>query len=377
MGAVVCQQSWQMFGKGRVTGECASDRLRSGMTRAGGRGMKTRLGRVEAGDKPAELFHVMLRGCRAGALVQDEEDRRKMIASIESMLFWCGGRVYGCRCEADRLDLLLEPVHVSPGGMMRYVTVSYALYLNRARGHRGRVFRPLQVFLLQRAFRTEFVLWLHRPLVGAGWSADAAYLEPQRMRWVDSGSVLEDLGRGPGARRQYRTLRARGIEVELAAAFGSSRDSLSHVHTAVRPAQTMGKRRQRALLRSVIRHVTQHESVGLEELASRSRARRLCRARCLVALAAVRCGVALTTIADALGRDGSTLEEAVLRQRAHDPRGLLSAVEAIVAAMAAEETDLTETAGPQAGDESGAESASDEPDQDTAPPHGKGRSEEG
>ena len=365
-----------MFGKGSVTGERASDLLGNGVTRAGGRGMKTRRGRVGPVDKPAELFHVMLRGCRAESLVQDEEERRKMIGSIESMLFWCGGRVYGCRCEADRLDLLLEPVHVPPGGMMRYVTVSYALYLNRARGRRGQVFRPLQVFLLQRAFRTEFVLWLHRPLAGAGWSADAAYLEPQRMPWVDSESVLEELGRGPGARRQYRALRARGIEEELAAAFESARDTLSHVHTAVRPARTMRKRRQHALLRSVIRHVAQHESVALEELASRSRARRLCRARCLVALAAVRCGVALTTIADVLGRDGSTLEEAVLRQRAHDPSGLLSAVEAIVAAMAAEEADLIEADGQEAGEESGAESASDEVDPDTAP-QGKDRSEEG
>jgi hypothetical protein len=338
--------------------------------------MKARRGRVETVDKAAELFHVTLRGHRAEALVQDEEDRRKMIGSIESMLFWCGGRVYGCRCEADRLDLLLEPVHVSPGGMMRYVTVSYALYLNRARGGRGQVFRPLQVFRLQRAFRTEFVLWLHRPLAGAGWSADAAYLEPQRMPWVDCAAVLEELGRGPGARRQYRALRARGIEEELAAAFGSSRDTLSHVHTAVRPALTMGKRRQRALLRSVIRHVAQQESVQLQELVSRSRVRRLCRARCLVTLAAVRFGVALTTIADALERDGSTLEESVLRERAHDPRRLLSTVEAIVAAMAAEEAELIEVPGQDAGEESGAERDSEKADLETAP-RGKDRSEAG
>ena len=338
--------------------------------------MKTGRGRAGAGDKLADIFHVMLRGCRAEALVRDEEDRRKMIGSIESMLFWCGGRVFGCRCEADRLDLLLEPAHVPPGGMMRYVTVSYALYLNRARGQSGQVFRPLQVYLLQRAFRTEFVLWLHRPLAGAGWSADAAYVEPQRMPWVDTETVLEELGRGPGARRQYRALRARGIEEELAVAFESSRNTLSHVHTAVRPALTMRKRRQRALLRSVVRHVAQHEAVGPEELASRSRARRLCRARCLVTLVAVRFGVALTTIADLLDRDGSTLEESVLRQRDRDARGLLCVVEAIVAAMAAEEADLIETDGQEAGEGSGTEAESDEVDPGTVPPREKDRPEE-
>ncbi len=295
--------------------------------------MRGRVGRREMHNSPVAVFHVVLRGCRPGPLVESEGDWRKMIEGIESMLFWCGGRVLGCRCEGDRLELAIEPARVSLGRMLRYVTVPFALHVNRASGQSGKVFRPLRVYRLQAAFRTEFVLWLHRPLAGSGWSADGAYREPDSMPWVDPVPVLEELGRGPGAKRQYRVLRARGVDAELALAFASSRDTLAHIHSAVRPAVAEPKRRQRELLRCVVAYVSRRESVAAVELAGRSRVRALCRARCLVTLVAVRCGVSLSMIAMSLGRDGSTLEESVLRMRARDPDGLLVAVDAILAAL--------------------------------------------
>ena len=295
--------------------------------------MQPKSGRTGAAERPGTLYHAVLRGCRPESLVRDEDDWRKMVAGIESMLFWCGGRVLGCRCESDRLDLAVEPARVPLGGMCRYVSVPYALHFNRARGARGRVFRPLRLYRLQRAFRTEFVLWLHRPLASAGWSADAAYLDPQRAPWVDVVPVLEELGRGPGALRQYRTLRARGIDPDLAVAFSAPRDSFSHVHCAVRPAIAIRKPRQRTVLRSVVRCVARHGSLEPQELTSRARLRHVCRARCLVTLVGVRCGVPATTIGALLGRDASTLEESVLRLRARDSQGLASAAEAILAAL--------------------------------------------
>ena len=299
--------------------------------------MQPKGGRTVAAERPGTLYHAVLRGCRSESLVQDEGDWRKMVAGIDSMLFWCGGRVLGCRCERDQLELAVEPARVPLGGMCRYVSVPYALHFNRVRGCSGQVFRPLKLYRLPRAFRTEFVLWLHRPLAAAGWSADAAYLDPRRAPWVDVSPVLEELGRGSGAVRQYRTLRARGIDPDLAAAFAASRDAYSHVHTAVRPALAIRRPRQRTVLRSVVRCVARHESVEPQDLTGRSRVRQVCRARCLVTLVGVRCGVPATAIGALLGRDASTLEESVLRLRARDSRGLSSAAEAILAAFGAEE----------------------------------------
>ncbi len=333
----------EMFGDGTVAEERAMKRPASETICARrGINMKTRSGRVGAASKPAALFHVVLRGCRPEALVREEGDWRKMADGIDTMLFWCGGRILGLRCEADRVELAIETALVPLGNMLRYVTVPYALHFNRARSREGQVFRPMRVYRLQRAFRTDFILWLHRPLKGGGWTADDAYLDPASMPWVDASAVLEELGRGPGARRQYRALRARGVEEELALAFASPRATLPHIRHRVRPAQALRKRRQRVLLRSVVRFVAEREEVSALELASRSRARRICHARCLVTLVAVRCGVSLAMIGALLGRDGSTLQESVLRLRARDPDGLLSAAEAILAAMGTDESALGE-----------------------------------
>ncbi len=328
--------------------------------------MKAGWGRAGSVGGSAAVFHVVLRGSRTEALVRNQDDWQKMMQSIESMLFWCGGRVFGCRCAANCLELAIAPANVGLGQMLRYVTVPFALYSNRTGGRSGRVFCPARVYRVQAAFRTEFVLWLHRPLAGAGWSADEAYLQAGSMPWVDPVPVLEELGRGPGARRQYRVLRARGIEPELAAAFGSPRDTLPHIHAAVRPAVAEPKGRQGDLLRRVVTSVSRQESVPEAELAGRSRARPLCRARCLVTLVAVRCGVSLSLIATRLGRDGSTLEEAVLRMRARDREGLRRAVEASIAALHIGASEGGERTEPQIGQEAGRSSMAglgrDDPD---------------
>lgn len=335
-----------MFGTNDLIETRASGRPASGTAREGG-GMKTRRGRMGVTSRPAALFHVVLRGCRSEALVRDTADWKKLTGSIETMLFWCGGRIFGCRCEGDCFELALQPAKVPLSAMFRYVTVPYALYFNRTRAGNGQVFRPLRVYRVLPAFRTEFVLWMHRPPTGMGWTADAAYREPHGLSWVDASAVLDELGRGPGARRQYRALRARGVDEDLALVFASPREIMPHVRAAVRPAVMVCKRRQRALLRSVVGFVARHEAVRPRDLACRSRARGICRARCLVTLVGVRCGVALSTIADLLGRDGSTLQESVLRLRERDPQGLLSAAEAICAAMDSLLTDLASADSPK------------------------------
>lgn len=317
--------------------ECAKSGAIGEAARAKGVSMETRRGRVDAASGRAALFHVVLRGCRAGPLVRDEADWRKMEKSMEAMLFWCGGRILGCRCEGDRLELALETAYAPLGNMFRYLTVPYALHFNRARHERGRVFLPLRAYRLESAFKTEFVLWLHRPLGGMGWTADAAYREGGQLAWVDVSCVLGELGHGAEARRRYRYLRVRGVEEDLALAFTSPRNRTPYGSKTAGPPAGSSKRRHRTLLQSVVGFVTQHEAVGIREMTSRSRERRICRARCLVTLVGVRYGVALREIGTFLDRDGTTLQESVLRMRAREPQGLLTAVESILAAMSSAE----------------------------------------
>ena len=297
--------------------------------------MRTRRARVESDHRSAALLHVILRSCRPEPLVRDEVDWRKMIESIDSMLFWCGGRVFACRCEADRVELAIEAAQIPLGRMFRYVTVPYALHFNRTRGSTGRVFKRLRTFRVRDAFRTEFVLWLHRPLSGAGWTADAAYQGTAVLPWVDTRAVLEQLGRGPGALREYRLLRARGVEDELMRAFTSPSGATPGIREVFCQARALRKRQQQALLRSVVWFVARQAGFAPERIPERSRSRRICRARALVTLVAVRCGVSLTAVGELLARDESTLQGTVLTLRARDPRGLLSAAEAILAEVRA------------------------------------------
>ena len=297
--------------------------------------MRARRAQLGSDHRSSALLHVILRGCRSGPLVRDEVDWRKMTESIDSMLFWCGGRVFACRCEADRVEFAIEAAQVPIGRMFRYVTVPYALHFNRSRGSTGPVFKRLRSFRVRDAFRTEFVLWLHRPLNGAGWTGDAAYQEPGRLAWLDSRVVLEQLGRGPGAVREYRLLRARGVESELARAFASPGGAVPGIREVFVQARAVRKRQQLALLRSVIGFVARYCELPAEQMAERSRVRRVCRARALVTLVAVRCGVALKSIGELLARDESSLQGTVLTLRARDPRGLMTAAEAILAEVRA------------------------------------------
>lgn len=281
------------------------------------------------------LLHVVLCGCRPERLVRDEVDWRKMTEGIDSMLFWCGGRVFACRCEADRVEFAIEAAEVPIGHMLRYVSVPYALHFNRSRGSKGQVFRRLRTFRVRAAFRTEFVLWMHRPLTGPGWTADSAYQGDGVLSWVDTRAVLEQLGRGPGAVREYRLLRARGVERELERAFSSPNGSSPGIREVFCQARVLRKLQQQALLRSVIWFVARYLGVSADRMPDRSRARRVCRARALVGLVAVRCGVSLKAVAELLARDESTLLGTVLSLRARDPRGLLSAAEAILAQVRA------------------------------------------
>ncbi|MGC8517677.1 MAG: hypothetical protein ACP5P4_04015 [Steroidobacteraceae bacterium] len=267
--------------------------------------------------------------------MRDEEDWRKLGESIDSMLFWCGGRVFGCRAEDDRVEFAIEPAEVPIGRMFRYVTVPYALHFNRSRDSTGPVFKRLRTFRVREAFRTEFVLWLHRPLSGVGWTADAAYQGSATLPWIDARAVLEQLGRGPGALREYRLLRARGIEDELVRAFASPSGATPGIREVFYEARALRKRQQQVLLRSVVWFVARHCGFPAERLPQRSRARPYCAARALVTLVGVRCGVALKRIGELLARDQSTLQGTVLTLRARDPRGLLNAAEAILAEVQA------------------------------------------
>jgi hypothetical protein len=60
---------------------------------------------------PQNVIHLKLRGRRPHALVQDEEDWHALSAIAERMLFWCGGSIHGCRCQANEMRFAVQMGH--------------------------------------------------------------------------------------------------------------------------------------------------------------------------------------------------------------------------------------------------------------------------
>jgi hypothetical protein len=158
-------------------------------------------------------IHLILRGRRAEALVQDEEDWQALSLIAERMLFWCGGWIHGCRCEGNELRFAVETANASIASMVSHVSGAYALHLRRRRRWTGSVFKRYTAIALDAELHLDdLVIWLHRPpqpgkachvRANICWTADAAYRIPNSLRWITTARVLDALG-GSSAAAYHR-----------------------------------------------------------------------------------------------------------------------------------------------------------------------------
>jgi hypothetical protein len=71
------------------------------------------MGESPRGEIAETLVQLVLRGCRADALVDSAEDWRALGVIASRMLFWCGGAIYGCRCEGKEMRFAIQVAHSS------------------------------------------------------------------------------------------------------------------------------------------------------------------------------------------------------------------------------------------------------------------------
>jgi len=92
------------------------------------------MGKRNAPLPSGQLVHLVLRGHRPQTLVQTDDDWRALGVCASRMLFWCGGTIYGCRCDRTRIHFALQIAHASIGAMAQHVSAAYAAHLwNRRR----------------------------------------------------------------------------------------------------------------------------------------------------------------------------------------------------------------------------------------------------
>jgi len=75
------------------------------------------MGKRNAPLPSGQLVHLVLRGHRPQTLVQTDDDWRALGVCASRMLFWCGGTIYGCRCDRTRIHFALQIAHASIGAM--------------------------------------------------------------------------------------------------------------------------------------------------------------------------------------------------------------------------------------------------------------------
>ena len=173
-----------------------------------------------AAQAPRQIVQLILRGQRSQTLVSSDEDWHAIGQAAERMLFWCGGSILGCRCEGAEIRFVIQPAHAAIGAMARHISAAYGARMRQRRHWQGSVFKPyLDTPLADELYLDDLVIWLHRAGDPPLWTADAAYLAPPALPWIDTKPVLEALSESGPALALYRRRKAEGISPEIIAAM--------------------------------------------------------------------------------------------------------------------------------------------------------------
>src|SRR5258707_13714692 len=168
--------------------------------------------------QPAEvLVQLVLRARHGYALIQADEDWRALGLIAARMLFWCGGAIYGCRCDGSEIRFALQVAHAPLGAMAHHLSGAYALHLHRLRGLGGSIFKHYSAIPLHdEYFLDELVLWLHRSQPRSRiCTAEAAYLSPNSLPWVTTDRVMSALSVGAPGPATYLRRKREGISPEV------------------------------------------------------------------------------------------------------------------------------------------------------------------
>jgi hypothetical protein len=272
-------------------------------------------------------IHLILRGRRAEALVQDDEDWQVLSVIAERVLFWCGGWIHGCRCEGNELRFAVEAAYASVGSMVSHISGPYALHLRRRRGWTGSVFKRYSAIVLDaELYLDDLVIWLHRPPPGDStaranpcWTADAAYRIPNSVRWITTARVLDVLGGSSTAAYQRRLVQP--IAPEIVKAL--TRSSVKRRQLVVLDRRRHGAREKVILGRPNFKRIAQIVAaqcgVSYESMYSQSRKRAIVKAKAIAAVLSTRYGASAAAMARLFSRSRSTLIERVEHYRKTQP----------------------------------------------------------
>jgi hypothetical protein len=291
------------------------------------------MGNAVAPGYSPQFFQLILRGRRSQALIQIDDDWRALGDIVTRMLFWCGGCVHGCRCEADEMRFAVQVAHAPIGAMAQHVSVAYAMRLRRLRGWRGSLFKHYAATPLpDESLLDDLVLWLHRPAGPHVWTGETAYLAPHSLTWITTDGV----GRTSAAPDvAYRRRNAQGVEPDILEILGRRGGRRKRPDPLNDSSQV-----QRPDVETIARFVADHCRVSFDEMRSTSRKRAVSKAKVIAAVLCTRNGATAAAAARLFHRSRSTLTERAEHYRKTHPQIFAEAESALAAYL---ETNARET----------------------------------
>jgi hypothetical protein len=277
------------------------------------------------------LVQLVLRAHRSDALIQTDEDWRALGSIAARMLFWCGGAIYGCRCEGSEMRFALQVVHAPIGTIAHQIAGAYATRLRKTRNLSGPIFKHYAVIPLRDAvFLDELVFWLHRAaepaaaLSGAKtakvpqvWTADSAYLLPRSLPWINTDRVLTSLSVGAPGPATYRRRKSEPIPPQVLEYFTRRPKRASYLKALSDSGPPA--RAPRPNIETIARNIADYYKVSFEDMLGSTRKRGVSRARVITAVLATRNGATAAAVARMFNRSRSTLIEQVEHYRATQP----------------------------------------------------------
>jgi hypothetical protein len=205
------------------------------------------------------------------------------------------------------------------GAMAHHITAAYAAGMRQRKQWKGRVFKR---FLLaphvDEIYLDDLIFWLHRPSKTPLWTADAAYLTPPALPWIDTTPVLEALRASGASSAPYLRRKAEPISPQIIAAM-SRRPGKPKQATAQKQVHAQQVQAQRPNLDTIVRFVARHCRVSIADMHSSSRKREVSKAKLIATVLSTRNGGSVADAARLFGRSRSTLIERADHYRRAQP----------------------------------------------------------
>jgi REP element-mobilizing transposase RayT len=289
-------------------------------------------------DMPNLLQHVIVRGIERRNIFTDDEDRFRFVARFSDLLVSTGTDCLAWALLDNHFHLLIRPKQITLARFMRRLLTSYAVTFNLRHSRSGHLFQNRYKSLVceEEEYLLELVRYIHLNPFRAGivgtleeldryaWSGHAVLLGKRKLSGQIVDEVLSRFGKSSVSRWNYRSFIQDGIPLGRRndlMGFGRSRKLASDPIEERQMRDTrilgggdfVGQILQRTefepdaaklSLEEIVERVRVKFGLTLQELTSRTRAKRIANARSIVCYVAFNCGHRGVDIARHLGLTG-------------------------------------------------------------------------